>query len=66
MAEEFLYRAREVNEYYMRHFQGVVVTLCTPGWFVEDPRADRPRFAYLTELLAPLLARWNWTSVEPL
>lgn len=64
--EDFLRRAREVDEFYMRHYQGVVVTLCTPLWFIEDAHSDRDRFAYLTMVLAPLLRRWRWSELEPL
>lgn len=61
----FLARAREVNEYYARHFQGVVITFFTPAWHHPFMRDGLDRFAYLTTDLPQLLSGPPWRRTRP-
>lgn len=64
-SEGFLRRAREVNDYYARHFQGVVMTFFTPQWYRPCLKEGLGRFAYLTTGLADLVAGPDWRGMRP-
>lgn len=63
-AEGFLRRAREVNDYYARHFQGVVMTFFTPLWYRPTLKEGLGRFAYLTNGLADLVGGPDWRELK--